>query len=234
MWELQVSWPGGHEFRRGGPALCLLCMQWHRLGNDVLLPSLITCHLWQAGELSPKTWEQGYGPVPHYLQHSGKQALHLAWAVELALVMGVTGEPVLRAGEPVDWPTPIPLSPRSRALNWLTLASTHQWTTGVHEGVSPTNPKLHTGSPWRRTTTGYPRRALVRFQHWWWSRRQRAYTRTRTRCNEHLQAKEVWTKGYTGHTTASAVRLFPSVGDRLHVWRMDMRGEDEWDWVTGM
>ena len=57
-------------------------------------------------------------------------------------------------------------SPRSRsiALSWLTQHLHHSWTAGVHEGASPTKPKLedlHDSG----ATTGYLRGVLVRNQY---------------------------------------------------------------------
>jgi hypothetical protein len=78
---VQVSQPRGHEHGRTSLPTCML----YGWGKDVLSPPPLPSgphHLWQAGDLAPKSWEQKIWPVPHWLQHSGEQALTLVWVAQ--------------------------------------------------------------------------------------------------------------------------------------------------------
>jgi hypothetical protein len=106
FWSTQESGPVPHLSRTTELAMhmglqvsCPVSVGTHTTRRDALLPSLISCYLWQAGELASVSWEWENWPCLSPASTLGRAGPtpHRGRRLELVLVQRVSGEPALRA-----------------------------------------------------------------------------------------------------------------------------------------
>jgi hypothetical protein len=141
-----MSCPQPHGVSPGKPAHLWSAGRSPGRGKYALL---LSGHLWQVGELASgsREWENWPFLSPAATLRKTGPAPLLGNRVELALVGGVAGELALGVWEPVWkqeslWADQRSISQAQIQLTHYNIYLPHWWTTGMHEGTHPTDPKL--------------------------------------------------------------------------------------------